>query len=227
MSRTPLRLAAAALLAVPVAAGAQISLPLPPVGSVPEPVGGVVTQTTTAVQDAVGQVLGGGLPQLPTGTVDQLLGSLGVPGLDGLNGAAGQPGTLPDGTILADARAPVLKVKVLSTVRQISMTRKLRVQISSDEAGVVAIGGSIRPGAKRRLATRKARSQPYSRKPIRFPAMVLGFRKAGALTVTVRFPRAAKQTLGRGRNARISVALAAVDVARNQGLSHVKRIVKR
>jgi hypothetical protein len=199
------------------------------VGTVPDPVGGVVTQTTTAVQDAVGQVLGGGLPQLPTGTVDQLLGSLGVPGLDGLNGAAGQPGTVigPDGAILADARAPVLKVKVLSTVRQISMTRKLRVQISSDEAGVVAIGGSIRPGAKRRLATRRARSQPYSRKPIRFPAMVLGFRKAGPLTVTVRFPRAAKQTLGRGRNARISVTLAAVDVARNQALSHVKRIVKR
>jgi hypothetical protein len=217
---SPLRLAAAALLAVPAAVGAQLNLPLPTPGPVPDPVGGVITQTTAAVDQVVGQVLGGGLPQLPTGTVDQLLGSLGAPAGNG-------PVVGPGGAIVTDARPPVMKIKVLSTVRRIGRTGTLRLRISTDEASVVAMGGTIRPGIKRRLASRRARAQRYSRKPIHFPAVVLGYRQAGALTVTIRFSRGARRMLGRGRNARISIALAAVDVARNQATNHVKRIVRR
>jgi hypothetical protein len=258
LSLPPIRLAAAAVLALPAAAGAQLipALPVPaavpdPVqvvtqvtGAVPDPVGGVITQSTGDVggivegasgalpgdvQQTVGQVLGGGLGQLPTGTVDQLLGPIGLPGLDGSNGVAGGTGyvVLPDGSILLDARPPVTKVKVLSKLRQVGGTGKLRLQISSDEPSVIAMGGTIRPGIRRKLATSKARAEPYSRTPIRFPAVVLAYRKAGALTVTIKFSRAAQKTLNRARNARTSVALVAVDVARNQLSRNVKTTVKR
>jgi hypothetical protein len=254
---SPIRLAAAAALMLPAAAGAQLipALPIPTVtdpvevvteitDAIPDPVGGVVTQTTgdvggiveggTAalpgdVQQAVGEVLGGGLGQLPTGAIDQLLGPLGLPGLDGTNGVAGGTGyvVLPDGSILLDGRPPVTKVKVLSKLRQVGGAGKLRLRISSDEPSVVAVGGTIRPGIRRKLATRKARAQAYSRKPIRFPAVVLAYRKAGALTVTIQFSRAAQKTLNRARNARTSVALVAVDVARNQLSRTAKATVKR
>jgi hypothetical protein len=257
-SFSPIRLAAAAVFLLPAAAGAQLipALPIPaPVpdpievvtqvtGAVPDPVGGVVTQTTGVVggiveggtgalpgdvQQAVGQVLGGALGQLPTSTVDQLLGPLGLPGADGANGVAGGTGyvILPDGSILADGRPPVTKVKVLSKLRQVGGTGKLRLQISSDEASVIAVGGTIRPGIRRKLATRKARAEPYSRTPIHFPAVVLAYRKAGALTVTIQLSRAAQKTLNRARNARTSVALVAVDVARNQLSRNAKATVKR
>jgi hypothetical protein len=258
LSFSPIRLAAAAVLILPAAAGAQLipALPIPatvpdPVevvtqvtGAVPDPVGGVITESTGTVggivaggsaalpgdvQQVVGQVLGGGLGQLPTGAIDQLLGPLGLPGLDGTNGVAGGTGyvVLPDGSILLDGRPPVTKVKILSKLRQVGGTGKLRLQISSDEPSVIAMGGTVRPGIRRKLATRKARSQPYSRKSIRFPAVVLAFRKAGALTVTIQFSRAAQKTLNRARDARTSVALVAVDVARNQQSRHVKGTVKR
>jgi hypothetical protein len=247
LSLSPITLAAVAMLTVPAAAAAQLipPVPIPTIPTtIPDPVGGVITQTTGIVggiveggtgalpgdvQQAVGQVLGGGLGQLPTGTIDQLLGPLGLPGLDGTNGVAGGVGyiVLPDGSVVPDARPPVTKVKVLSKLRQVGGTGRLRLQISSDEPSVIAVGGTIRPGSRRKLATRKARAQPYSRKPIPFPAVVLAYRKAGTLTVTIKFSRAAQKTLNRARNARSSVALVAVDVARNQLSRNAKAIVKR
>ena len=69
----------------------------------PAPSGGVVDTVTTTTGDRdrrhrrtpIGQtidhVLGGTLPQLPTGTVDDLLGAAGLNGLNGANGAPASP----------------------------------------------------------------------------------------------------------------------------------------
>lgn len=253
LSRSPIRVAiAAAALGVPAAACAQLPLPVPlpdPVqivtqatGALPDPVGGVVTQTTGdagglvqsttggltgTISQTVDQVLGGGLGQLPTGTVDDLLSSIGVPGANGAPGVPGTPGVtvLPDGTILVDSRAPVTSVKVLSKVRQIGRTGRLRLQITSDEPSVVALAGAVRPGIARKVSGHRVKGR--SRKPIRIPAVVLAYRRAGALNVTVQFSRKAQRNLDAGRSARLSVALVAVDVARNQVRRNVKRVIKR
>ncbi len=59
------------------------------------------------------------------------------------------------------------------------------------------------------------------------PQIVLGYRKAGKLTVTVRVSRAAQRALGRVKDARMSVGTIAVDVWKNQDSDHTKLKLKR
>jgi hypothetical protein len=243
LPRSPLTaVVAATALAAPATALAQLGLPQLPVPlpiAVPaDPVdvvssgdvGGLLQDVTGALPAPVGgtvdDVLGGTLGELPAGTVDDLLGSAGVAGLDGARGAPGSPGVtvLPDGTILVDSRPPVTGVKVLSKARQVGKTGKLRLRISSDEPGIVALGGTVRPGIARKVHGHRLRH--HSRKPIHLPSAVLAYRKAGALKVAIQLSRKAQRNLRRGYNARLSLALVALDVARNQQRRSVKRIVK-
>jgi hypothetical protein len=252
----PLLAAAAAALALPVAANAQLGLPLPPlpvsspdptqvVGQITDPlpdplsgvvdtvtgtVGGVVDTTTGTVggvTDTVGQtvdqVLGGTLDQLPLGTVDDLLGSA---GLNGANGANGAPGVriLPDGTVLVDSRAPVTKLKVLNHNRTVGRRGKLRLQVSSDEPSVVALVGTVRPGRAWRLHGKAAKH--HSRKAIKIPKVVLAYRKAGALRLTIQFSRRAQRNIRHSYNSGVKLTVVAVDVARNQVTRKLNRIVK-
>jgi hypothetical protein len=243
LPRSPLTaVVAATALAAPATALAQLGLPQLPI-PVPIPVpadpvdvvssgdvGGLLQDVTGALPAPVGgtvdDVLGGTLGELPAGTVDDLLGSAGVAGLDGARGAPGSPGVtvLPDGTILVDSRPPVTGVKVLSKARQVGKTGKLRLRISSDEPGIVALGGTVRPGIARKVHGHRLRH--HSRKPIHLPSAVLAYRKAGALKVAIQLSRKAQRNLRRGYNARLSLALVALDVARNQQRRSVKRIVK-
>jgi hypothetical protein len=251
--RSPILAALAFALVIPASASAQLALPLPdPItqttdqitGAVPDPVGGVVdtvtgtvggvvttaTDTTGGLTDTVGQtvdqVLGGTLGELPIGTVDDLLGAAGLSGLNGVNGAQGTPGVtiLPDGTVLVDRRAPVTKVTVLNRNRTVGRNGKLRLQIASDEPSVVALNGSVRPGRAWRLHGKAA--QRHSRKAITIPKVVLAYRSAGALRLTIQFSRRAQRNIRQSYNSAIRLTLVAVDVARNQVTRKLNRIVK-
>ncbi len=65
------------------------------------------------------------------------------------------------------------------------------------------------------------------RASLTFAQIVLGYRKAGKLTVTVRVSRAAQRTLGKVRDARMSVGTIAVDVFKNQASENTKLKLKR
>jgi hypothetical protein len=256
LSRTPILAASAFVLALPAAASAQLGLPLsdptqiitqttdPITGALPDPLGGVVdtvtgtvggvvdtvNDTTGGVTDPVGQtidqVLGGTLGELPLGTIDDLLGAAGLAGLNGANGAAGAPGVriLPDGTVLVDNRAPVTTVKILNRNRKVGRSGKLRLQISSDEPSVVAVAGSVRPGRAWKLHGKAAKR--HSRKAIKIPKVVLAYRSAGALRLTIQFSRRAQRNIRQSYNSSLRLTLVAVDVARNQVTRKLNRIVK-
>lgn len=211
-------------------------------------VGGIITGTTGTVETAVDQTLGGildgsGLGEivgpntggggangglLPTDALTQLLMTLGIPVSGGTTGQV----TNADGTITVDSRAPGVTFTVLSRLRSVKKDGKLKLQVATDEPGVVAFTSAVRPGpavkAKRaRKGVGTKRAPRHSRKLIKVPAVTLGFRKAGTLRVTVQLSKTAQRNLGNARNARISVGLLASDAARNQARSRVKRAVKR
>jgi hypothetical protein len=214
-------------------------------GSLPDPLGGVVDTVTGAaggvvdtvtnttgdptggIVDTVGQtidqVLGGTLPQLPPGTVDDLLGAAGLNGLNGANGAPGQPGVtvLPDGTVLVDKRPPATTVKVLNRNRTVGRNGKLSLKITSDEPSVVALVGTVKPGR-----AWHARGKSHSRKTIKMPKVVLAYRNAGALKLTIQFASRAQRNIRRSFNSTMKLSLVAVDVARNQVTRKMTRIVK-
>jgi hypothetical protein len=214
-------------------------------GALPDPLGGVVdTVTGTAggvvdtvnnttggatggVTDTIGQtvdqVLGGSLPQLPTGTIDDLLGAA---GLNGLNGANGQPGVtvLPDGTVVVDKRPPTTKVTVLNRNRSVGRSGKLSMRISSDEPSVLALVGTVKPGRAWQLHGKAAKR--HSRQAIKIPKVVLAYRKAGSLKLTIQFSGRAQRTIRQSFNSSMKLTLVAVDVARNQVTRKLNRVVK-
>ena len=217
----------------------------PMTGSLPDPLSGVVdTVTGTAggvvdtvtdttgdptggIIDTVGQtidqVLGGTLPELPTGTVDDLLGAAGLNGLNGANGAPGQPGVkvMPDGSVVVDKRPPTTTVKVLNRNRTVGRNGKLSLKITSDEPSVVALVGTVKPGRKWHT-----RGKSHSRKTIKIPKVVLAYRNAGALKLTIQFSGRAQRNIKRSFNSTVKLTLVAVDVARNQVTRKMSRVVK-
>ncbi len=259
---------ASTAVAMPVAAATAaqaesriLGLPLPDLGQVVtqvgSTVGGILTGTTQTVSDTVDQTVGsildgsplggivgpnapgggaaGGL--LPTDALNALLQTLGIPTLAGTG--TGQT-VAPDGSIVIDSRAPGVTFTVLSKLRDVQKDGRLRLQVASDEPGVVAFTSTLRPGvlarSKAKARTRKgtskkakkrAASPKHSRRVIHVPAVTLGFRQAGALKVTVQLSKTAQRNLGNARDARISVGLLAADGARNQATERVKRSVKR
>jgi hypothetical protein len=105
----------------------------------------------------------------------------------------------------------------------------MRIEITTDEPGVIAVAGKLRPGALLKLkgAAGKAAKVKHSRKLIKVPSIVLGYRKAGTLTVTVQLSRAAQRALATSRNAKLSVGTVSVDVFRNQGSESIKLTLER
>jgi hypothetical protein len=220
----------------------------PITGSIPDPTGGVVDTVTGTVggvvdtvndttggatggiTDTVGQtidqVLGGSLPELPLGTVDDLLGAAGLAGLNGATGAPGQPGVtiLPDGTVVIDRAAPVTTFKVLSRNRTVGRTGKLKLRVSSNEPSVVALVGTVRPGRAWKLHGRALKR--HSRQAIKVPKVVLAYRKAGALQLTIQFSRRAKWNIRHSYNTSVKLTLVAVDVARNQVTRKLNRVAR-
>jgi hypothetical protein len=184
-----------------------------------DPTGGIVD----TVGQTVDQVLGGTLPQLPAGTVDDLLGAAGLNGLNGLNGAPGQPGVtvLPNGTVVVDKRPPTTRVTVLNRNRTVGRNGKLSLKIMSDEPSVLALLGTVKPGRRWH-----ARGKSHSRRTIRIPKVVLAYRKAGALKLTIQFSGRAQRNIRRSFNSTLKLSVVAVDVARNQVTRKLTRVVK-
>lgn len=196
-------------------------------GTVGGVVGGVQTSVTGVVDQVLDQTLGGALGTLggtttgqsllPTNVLNPLIGTL-------LNSAIPKPGVagtgapivlsgakLGAGGAIVDASAPRPTVKVLSKLKGIGRDGKLRLEVRSDEPGIVAVAGAVRPGDAVKKAVK------HSRKLIKIPNVVLAYRKAGKLVMTVKLSRAAQRALGSSKNARMSVGLVASDIFRNQG----------
>lgn len=200
-------------------------------GAVGGVVSGVQGSVSGVVDQTLGGVVGGGGGLLPDSVVSSLLNTLlgnsgAAPGTPGF-GTSGDPIVLsgaqrgPGGIILLDASAPNPKVRVLSKLRQVSKTGKMRIEIRTNEPGIVAVAGNIRPGA----AVKKSRKG--SRKLIKVPQVVLAYRKAGKLVVTMKLSRSARKALGRAKNAKMSVGTIAVDVFKNQDSDRKKLKIKR
>ncbi|MDQ3723692.1 MAG: hypothetical protein M3376_11675, partial [Actinomycetota bacterium] len=128
--------------------------------------------------------------------------------------------------VLLDASAPRPTVKVLSKLKQVGKSGRMKLEIRTDEPGVVALASSVRPGATIK-AKNGQKAGKVSRKLIKVPQIVLGYRKAGTLNVTVKLSRAAQRTLGRVKDAKMSVGTIAVDVWKNQGSENTKLKLKR
>lgn len=223
--------------------GGSVDAVLPGVGGVVTGVTGSVGGVVTGVQNTVtgtldqtlGTVLGGENGLLPPDVLDNLLNTLlgnstAAPGTPGTGNSGGvivlSGGSVGPGGIVIDASAPRPKVTVLSKLKQIGRTGKMRIEIKTNEPGIVAVAGKVRPGAAVK-AKKGAKKTKHSRKLIKVPQITLGYRKAGKLVVTVRLSRAAQRALGRSKNARMSVGTIAVDVFKNQDSDNAKVNIKR
>lgn len=207
-------------------------------GTVGGVIGGVQETVAGTLDETLGGVIGGGGGALPDDVLGTLLGTLfanssaapGTPGFGGPN--AGGPIVLsggsvgPNGQILLDASAPRSTVKVLSKLRQVGRSGKMKLEIKTNEPGVVALKSNVRPGAAVKTKT-GAKTAKVSKKLIKIPQIVLGYRKAGKLTVTVRVSRAAQRALGKVKDAKMSVGTIAVDVWKNQDSQNTKLKLKR
>jgi hypothetical protein len=200
-------------------------------GTVGGVVGGVQTSVTGVVDQVLDQTLGGALggtlggalgggttgqSLLPTNVLNPLIGTL-------LNSAVPKPGVAGPGTpivlsggklgaggAIIDASAPRPTVKVISKLKGIGRDGKMRLEVRTDEPGIVAVAGAVRPGDGVKKAVK------HSRKLIKIPNVVLAYRKAGKLVMTVKLSRAAQRALGSSKDARMSVGLVASDIFRNQ-----------
>jgi hypothetical protein len=197
-------------------------------GAVGGVVGGVQTAVVGVVDQTLGGVLGGTGGLLPNGAVNSLLGTL----LSNSAAAPGTPGTgsptvggpivlsggqVSPGGVIVDASAPRSTVKVLSRLKQIGETGKMKIEISTNEPGVVAVAGTVRPGPAVAVKPKKGKKPAkHSRANIKVPQIVLGYREAGKLVATVRLSRGAQRALGESKNAVMSVGTVAVDVFKNQ-----------
>ena len=206
-------------------------------GTVGGVIGGVQDTVSGALDSTLGGVLGGGGGALPDDILGSLLGTLlanssaapGTPGFGGPN--AGGPIVLSGGTVgpngvMLDASAPRSTVKVLSKLKQVGKTGKMKLQITTNEPGIVAFKSSVRPGATVK-AKKGAKAAKVSKKLINIPQIVLGYRKAGKLDVTVKLSRAAQRALGKVKDAKMSVGTIAVDVWKNQDSETSKLKIKR
>jgi hypothetical protein len=223
--------------------GATLGSLIPGLGGVVTAVTGVVGGVVGGVQDTVvgvvdqtlGGVLGGANGLLPTGVLDTLLGTLlknstaapGTPGTGNSGGVIVLSGAQPGpGGVVVDMSAPRTTVKVVSRLRDIAATGTMKFAVKSNEPGIVAVGGNVRPGAA--LKAKKGRhAARHSRALIRVPRMTLAYRKAGKLIVTVRLSRAAQRALGTSKNAAMSVGTIAVDVFKNQDSDNTRVSIAR
>jgi hypothetical protein len=138
--------------------------------------------------------------------------------------AAGAPSVAGRAPSASDTRAPLASVRVVSRLSGVARQRRLRVEVRSDEPGVVAFSSTIRPGAKRRGVPK---ATPHRRSVIHVPAVVLAFRSAGTMTVDLKLSAKDAATLGRAKNGRMSIGLLSADVARNQATERLKRHLRR
>ena len=206
-------------------------------GTVGGVIGGVQDTVAGSLDETLGGILGGGGGVLPDDILGTLLGTLlanssAAPGTPGFGGpGAGGPIVLsgaqmgPNGAVL-DASAPRSTVTVITKLKQVGKTGKMKLRIKTNEPGVVALKSNVRPGATIK-AKKGQKPVKVSKKLIKIPQIVLGYRKAGTLDVTVKLSRAAQRALGKVKDAKMSVGTIAVDVWKNQDSENTKLKLKR
>ena len=221
MKRLSLGAAAAAglVLAAPAVASAQLGS----VGGLLPGVGQVVDGTTKTLDDTLDKVLGGSTAALPPDVLGDVLGAP-APSSPSPSGTPAPPRITSAPGSVADTRAPMASVRVLSRLKDVGRTGRLRVEVRSDEAGVVAFTTMVRPGAKRRGVAKKLR---HDRSVIHIAPVVVAFNRAGAVPVSLRLTKSAQRRLNRSRNGRMSVGLLTADAARNQAAERLKRHLAR
>ena len=206
-------------------------------GTVGGVISGVQGNLSGVLDETLGGVISGGGGALPDDVLGTLLGTLlanssAAPGTPGFGGpGAGGPivlsgGTVGPGGVVLDASAPRSTVKVLSKLKQVGKSGKMKLEIKTNEPGVIALASNVRPGTAVK-AKPGAKATKVSRKLIKIPQIVLGYRKAGKMTVTVRVSRAAQRSLGKVKAAKMSVGTIAVDVWQNQDSENTKLKLKR
>lgn len=208
------------------------------VGGAVDGVGGAVGGAAGTVGGIVGGVLGGstdgngsgsggsgGGSTLPTGTLNSLLDTLlGVPAPSTATAGGGPGSTTSYGAasqVGSDHKAPRLSFTILSKIGSIAKTGRIKVRVKANEPSVVGFSALIRPGRALKKAGR------VSRELIRVKAVVLAFRRAGTLAVTLELKPAARRNLGKAKDARMALQIWASDVARNQAHRALKRTLKR
>jgi hypothetical protein len=199
-------------------------------GTVGGVIGGVQNSVSGVLDQTLGGVLAGATGSLPDDVLGSLLGTL-LANSSTAPGAANSivlsGGTVgPGGQILLDASAPRSTVTVLSKLKQVGQTGKMKIRIKTNEPGIVAVKSAVRPGAAVK-AKKGQKAVKVSKKLIKIPQIVLGYRKAGQLDVTVRVSRAAQRALGKVKAAKMSVGTIAVDLWKNQDSESTKLSIKR
>src|SRR4051794_3201374 len=208
----------AAVLCPAGTAGASLLPPPPPLPTLPPP-----PDVTGTIDDLLGTLGtatapdGGGSPSGGSGVGTSGSGGAGGGDISSGTGSSGDatgaktaPGAPPSPAAL-DTRAPRVKLKVRSSFAWVARTGRLKVRVTSDEPGVVAVGGTLRVRGK----------------VTRLRAGVLGYRSPRTLTATLKLPRAALRSLARARNVRLSLNAIAVDVARNRRTATLKVTLTR
>ncbi|MEA2273179.1 MAG: hypothetical protein QOI98_1887, partial [Solirubrobacteraceae bacterium] len=123
--------------------------------------------------------------------------------------------------------APNARFRVLSGLKSVGRTGKMRVRVSLDEPGVAVFSPILRPGRQTKAARRAHPGAKYSRRPVHFPTAALAFRRDGALTVTIRLSRRVQRRLGRARDGRMALSVITADLSRNQSASRQKKHLHR
>jgi hypothetical protein len=206
-------------------------------GTVGGVISGVQDNVSGVLDETLGGIIGGGGGLLPDDVLGTLLGTLlanssAAPGTPGFGGpGAGGPivlagGTYGPGGVVLDASAPRSTVTVLSRLKQVGKTGKMKLRITTDEPGVIVLKSNVRPGATVK-AKKGSKATKVSKKLIKIPQIVLGYRKAGTLDVTVKLSRAAQRSLGKVKDAKMSVGTIAVDIWQNQDSENTKLKLKR
>lgn len=136
-------------------------------------------------------------------------------GLDrGIRPNGGPPPGLA-GTIGAGAGS---SIRVLSTLRSIKRTGRLRLRIKTASKGKVRVSGFIRPG--KALPGKRA---GHSRKLIRLNKKSLGTKPAGKRTVSLKLSARTRRMLARSRDARLAAVLKVDSVVTQRKLKIKKR----
>ena len=122
---------------------------------------------------------------------------------------AGAPAPPPPAS---DTAAPNVSVRVLDiSVSQVVKKGKLRVELTSDEAGNGSVQASIKKGSKTLVIAKGTR----------------GFPRPGKATVALRLTKAGKSALRRRKSAAVTVVAGVKDGSGNEGRATGKRTLKR
>ena len=126
-----------------------------------------------------------------------------------VTGAGSPTPTPPPG---GDATPPRVGVRVLdSSVSKVRKNRKLRVELTSDEAGNGSVAATMRSGKKTVTIARGSR----------------GFARPGKATVALALTKAGRSALSGRSSAAVSVTAQVKDAAGNDGRGTGKRTLKR